>query len=305
VNIVFLGAGNRVTMAEHFIQSANSTGADIKFFSLENFLSIVPPIADVVEVINSPKFENDEFSKFMIDFCKSLRGETLVIPFMDGAVRNLGQQESVKGISFLATQDMGKVTDKLWLLEFCKTHQIPHPFFTGKRDNVVIKPRLGFGSSNIQVEAVADPIVSAAMINPDVVIQDFVEGSEVSLDSYFAQNGRYKAIARERLRVVGGEVMETSTRELSGEEREILEEVADKLTLRGPVNFQLIGKPSVLLEINPRFSGGSTASISAGWLGPEWLINEYLVKTGIDLGRSYSHVHVVRSRKDHIRRIDG
>ncbi len=71
------------------------------------------------------------------------------------------------------------------------------------------------------------------------------------------------------------------------------------------MNFQFIGKPSVLLEINPRFSGGSTASISAGWLGPEWLIKEYLMKTGIDLGSNYSHVHVVRSRKDHIRRSDG
>jgi carbamoyl-phosphate synthase large subunit len=136
------------------------------------------------------------------------------------------------------------------------------------------------------------------------LVQDFIEGNEVSLDVYVDRFGNSSSIARDRIRVSEGEVLETETRDLDSYEKKIVDALISEFELRGPINVQLIGDEKLVLEINPRFSGGSTASISAGWNAPNWLVSEYLFGREARLDANYRHVHVIRSRRDHLRRVE-
>jgi hypothetical protein len=62
-----------------------------------------------------------------------------------------------------------------------------------------------------------------------------------------------------------------------------------------------MGESSKILEINPRFGGGSTASIKAGWLANQWLVEEYcLGKSMTSPEPEFKHVEVIRAWKDYV-----
>ena len=128
-------------------------------------------------------------------------------------------------------------------------------------------------------------------------------GSETSIDVYVSKENIFCAIARDRIQISDGEVVETRTRNLTLDEYEIVNQLVQNTHLRGPINVQLIGTEKLLLDLNPRFSGGSTASIHAGWNAIRWLINEYLFENEIVFPSTFNHVHVIRSKRDHVRTI--
>jgi len=302
--VVLLGAGNRTTFAELLLKKlAVVFGKNFKILTIEGQSEVAPPIADLVEVVPGPAFESTEFVEF-IDQMQQKNSSGLYLPFMDSACRALANwalREKIDN-SFFGCPDAVSLTDKSLVQNYFDTLGFKTPIFTGSAEFSIVKPRFGFGSRNIS--KVLTSQLSDEHFDESMLVQDFIDGPEVSVDFYVSKESHIAGIARERIRVSDGEVMETRTRNMTEYEYELIRTLAQNFRTLGPINLQLIGNTPNVLEVNPRFSGGSTASIAAGWDAISWLIKEYLLGQAVHLKSEYQHVHVIRSRRDHIRRVN-
>lgn len=115
---------------------------------------------------------------------------------------------------------------------------------------------------------------------PDAIIQEFVPGTEYTLDVYAGYDGRPRCVVpRQRLEVRGGEVTKARTVRHAGiieVGRRVVEALDDCV---GLITVQLILTPQGrirVIEVNPRFGGGVPLAIHAGADFPRWLLAEWL-----------------------------
>ena len=131
---------------------------------------------------------------------------------------------------------------------------------------VVIKPVSGSGSRGVEIyESVAD-IPREKLHDPLLMIQEFAEGPEYSVDVMITQEGELKAaVPRLRMRTDSG-VSVTGKVELNQEVIDYVKKVIKKIGLTYMANVQVITCPAGprLIEINPRCSGGLSLVIAAG-----------------------------------------
>ena len=161
-----------------------------------------------------------------------------------------------RGIPFVRT----------WLPEELDREKLEYPVF--------LKPRSGRGS------------VGAFKINnrreldffleyvPDAVVQEFLTGTEYTIDVLADFAGHViSVVPRERMVVRAGVSDRGQTFRHSGLINLAIETV-EALELRGAANIQvkLQGDTAMIFEVNPRFSGGIPLTIAAGADFPGWLI---------------------------------
>jgi len=109
---------------------------------------------------------------------------------------------------------------------------------------------------------------------PDAVVQDYLEGTEFTVDVCADFDGRLIAVVpRERLVIRAG----VSDKGITRHNTEVIEfarHVAEGLNIVGPANIQCKwdGRSASLIEVNPRFSGGIPLTIEAGADFPSWLV---------------------------------
>lgn len=109
---------------------------------------------------------------------------------------------------------------------------------------------------------------------PDAVVQEFLAGTEYTIDVLADFEGRIiSVVPRERMVVRSGVSDRGRTFRHSGLIK-LAVEAAEALELRGAANIQvkLNGGDAVIFEVNPRFSGGIPLTIAAGADFPGWLI---------------------------------
>ena len=132
----------------------------------------------------------------------------------------------------------------------------------------IIKPRFGRGSRDIVVVNNSEELGNELKRrNHDVLVQEFVDGPEYTVDTLFDESLKPIAIVqRERLGIKSGVSVQGRTVKIKGID-EISREVAKEFNLAYASNIQMIvdndGVPKIT-EINPRFSGGMPLSIGAG-----------------------------------------
>ena len=299
--ILFLGAGRRFELVKFFLGIYSNFNSDLVYRSIESLNYGKPPVGDLIEVINGPKFESNVFNSFLVEHIKHNK-TVLIISCMDLASLTVSEFDwASKGVNYWGTKSAKRYIDKSCLYQWANSIDIGTPTFTGETDEVVVKPKIGFGSRGQAVLYKNDPRLLDYLQDPNWIVQDFVDGIEVSIDCYIARNRSFTSVARERVTVMGGEVMDTTTRNLSDPEFEIVNKVVAKSDLVGPVNIQLKGVNNTLLDINPRFSGGATASILSGWIAHQWLLQEYILGEDVVFPKGYESIFVTRSRRDHVR----
>ena len=289
---MLIGAGNRVEFINLAKRAASDLAIDLRIISVE--FSERVPIASKASVVSTPlQFRSVEFSEFLTD---RFSGDNfLVLPFMDSSVDAIYEAKS--NFKSPVGEDSVRVLDKAYLKSLCEKISISVPRNVSS-GSAHVRPIFGNGGIGISKTELSG---SGLLNHQTFLYEELLTGPEVSLDVYVFLDGTYSAIARDRLRIVGGEVQHTKTRDTSEIERDILEKLMASLELRGPLNIQLMGEEPRLLEINPRFGGGSTASIHAGWNAPNWLLQEYLLgRTLSETSPVFNHVEVVRAWKDYI-----
>jgi len=143
-----------------------------------------------------------------------------------------------------------------------------------------IKPRYGSASlGNYRVDDLEALRFWARRV-PDPVVQEFVPGTEYTLDVYAGLDGRVRCVVpRERLDVRSGEVQKARVvkqPELIDVGRRVVQSLGEVV---GVVTVQVIRQSTGrirVIEINPRFGGGAPLAIRAGADFPRWLMMERL-----------------------------
>jgi len=117
-------------------------------------------------------------------------------------------------------------------------------------------------------------LVTLDELLPDPVIQECIDGEEITMDVFSDWSGKpIITVPRKRLKVREGEVS-VGRVERNSELEQLCKALAKRLGTVGPINIQAIrSKNSIhITEINPRFGGGCPLNIAAGTTLAEWVI---------------------------------
>jgi hypothetical protein len=284
-NILFLGGGRRVELAHLF----QARGHDVFAYELSHDV----PVGDCdVGVILGVPWNNP----YLADHVAAARRQyeiDLVVPLDDRAACDYPV-----GGCYTAAQTC---YDKARFADFFRPdkHFTWYPFpVRGKP--AVIKPVHGHGSNGITFVDQWDGTTPAGM-----VVQKRIFGREFTVDAYFNKSGTFVgASPRLRIRVAGGEVVESKTVQADGL-NECVRQVGEDMGVNGPCCFQFIEDRETgcckVLEANCRLGGGATLSIEAGFDMVGWLVDEYVKGGCVQPGdkKARPDVYMTRSYRDH------
>jgi len=253
MNVLFVGAGKRVTMANLFKQRGH------KVFSYETSKNV--PISTTATVIEGLKWNDPNISQDINKTCDNNNIE-IAIPFQDEAVGICAHITKAKSMCRNETTAQICYNKQLFENYMLQTHPHLYPKVEDKAPKIY-KPIHGFGSRGL--------IRSQEYQNLDpkqYILQKCINGQEYSVDCYSNSSGKFiDGVPRKRLEVCCGEVTQSITTD-NPKLVEICETISNSLKLQGPSCFQFIidehQKPFVI-EINYRFGGGCTLSINAGF----------------------------------------
>ncbi len=304
INILFLGASKRVTLLEQFNKAANEVGVKLNMFSCEIKKDFYP-ISHLAEIMEGPKFSDQRFLSWL-DAAINSKNINIVIPNMDQATVALSYfKENFKKPDcwcVVSSYDLCvKMNDKLLADEFFKTNNIP-TFQNTSRYPKMVKAKLGYGAKGQYL--VNNPqelkLLQERINMSDYIVQDYKKGQESSVDIYKSPKfGLVGYVVRDRLVVSDGEVMDCLTRIPEGDEKKLIETVASIDGWEGCITLQYMkyfDNTFNVVEINPRFGGGSTCGIACGLDMPKYILLEYM-------GQNFDkpvirNLKMVRARRD-------
>jgi len=171
-----------------------------------------------------------------------------------------------KHVSYNFFKERGIPFARTWLPEELDLAKMKYPLF--------LKPRSGRGSVGAYQIRNRRELDFFLEYVPDAVIQEFLTGTEYTIDALADFDGRViSVVPRERMLVRSGVSDRGRTFHHPGLVKLAID-VAEALELRGAANIQvkLAGDKAVIFEVNPRFSGGIPLTIAAGADFPAWLI---------------------------------
>lgn len=280
MNVLFLGAGKRLSLLESFLRAGIAEDVDLKLFAVEG--SPLVPIAHVAEVLVGPSFSADDFEDFLLSAVRRHRID-LVLPNMDSATvalaamrEALDQEGCWAAVSDVAL--CSAMFDKAEASAWFSEHGVSQPSRNGFP--CIAKSRQGYGARDQFVARDAEALqafLGGAEPN-HYFVQAFLRGQEYTVDAYVDREGSTTAIlSRKRLEVRDGEV-EVSETHHNATLIEMSKRVLANRGWQGPITLQFIDGPdgAAIIEVNPRFGGGVTHAIHCGLDMPAWLIRERL-----------------------------
>jgi len=220
---------------------------------------------------------------------------SLVIPTIDDELPIFGKAksrfESVGVRVAISNERTGLIcNDKYQTYLFCKENDIAIPETVLASDlqprrgsfHAIVKPRFGRGSVNVYHVQTEEQLRVFANYVPDSIVQDFVEGTEFTVDVLSNFSGKViSAVPRERLVIRAGVTDKGITRKIPAV-MDFAVEIAERMQIVGASNIQCKydGQQVTLIEVNPRFSGGIPLTLAAGADFPSWLLQ---MTTGLDV----------------------
>ncbi len=143
-----------------------------------------------------------------------------------------------------------------------------------------LKPRMGSAGAGNYVVRNADELRVFGKCVEDPIVQEYVKGSEYTLDVYAGMDGEPRcAVPRKRLEVRTGEVSKgviVKNRAIMSVGNRVVKMLGE---CRGVVTVQCIvdcDQRIRVIEVNPRFGGGAPLAIHSGADFPKWILLEIL-----------------------------
>ena len=281
INILFLGGAKRVSFAEHLKLTGRQRGIEVAIFSYE--LEKTVPIGKVAEVLIGLKW-TDKNIYTDLENAIAKHDIHIILPFVDKAIEiaaNLREHTNafipVSSVEICRTM-FDKVLSSLWFDE----KGIPQPPKYQTKEEIrypaILKPRNGSASKGIIIAKKSNDLENVEWEN--YLVQEYIPNAvEYTVDCYVSQNGEPKSIVpRVRLETAAGEVVKTITTR-NEQLIAITGMILRSGEFRGPITIQFIADQNerhyYVMEINPRFGGGVIASIEAGSMVLEMLLDEY------------------------------
>lgn len=255
----------------------------------------------------------------VVSYCKENEIQ-LVIPTRDGELNFWSKNKSYfsENSILVAISDLVSVEncfDKFNFFNFCNNKSIPAiPTFLSINEadklNIkkwVVKERYGAGSKSIGINLSYEELATHAKNLENPIYQPYISGKEISADAYVSMKGEVVGVVlRTRDEVVNGESQVTTTFKDVKIEEQIIKALKN-FSFYGHIVLQaMIDENSKLhiIEINPRFGGASTLSISAGLNTFSWLMNEvrFGKKAVMQFNPINSNLRQIRFAQDYVTR---
>lgn len=290
MNILFVGAGKRATMASLFKQRG------FNIFSYETSYDL--PISSQSTIILGKKWKDPDIVSHIEQVCND-HAIQMVIPFQDEAIEICSKVTKAKSLCTNALA--ARICYDKFLFEQFMLQQFPNLY---PKDEVsypkIYKPMFGFSSRGIiKSEVYLDKMPQ------NYILQKCIMGDEYSVDCYSDANAKFiDGVPRKRLEVCCGEVVRSVT-ENKPELVELSRSIANTLKISGPSCFQYIIEKETdriyIMEINCRFGGGCTLSIQAGFDIISIIAAEYFGKQYEYIEKSWFHgKNMIRYYQDFI-----
>ena len=254
-------------------------------------------IAGDVDDLVAARFEADGFWKMpalsddivdtLIQGCLS-RGVDIVLPTRDGELDFWARHRNafaLAGIQLVVSDKpaVDRCRDKIAFARLGLEADLPIIPADTSPDTfgsvpLVVKERFGAGSRGIGLNLLPAAAREHARMLSEPIFQPFINGPEISIDSWISWKGEVAGVVlRRRDRVVAGESQVTTTFRDESLETQAVKVVA-ALGVYGPVVLQAIVVDGAInvIECNPRFGGASTASIAVGLDSLYWSLAEAL-----------------------------
>lgn len=283
MKILFLGASRLVSLLEEFQESARALGVPLQMYTFEDDQPWhAVGVVGLAQVVVAPRFTSEDFAPFIARFVEA-EDIDIVIPNIDRAtiaLSRLAEKLSELGVSVICSSEdvCVKMGDKKLADEVFRQQGLPVP--GSSNFPLIAKPREGASSRGIVRFNDEEERRFWASRNKEseYVLQEFIAGTEYSLDAYVSATGvTLGIVCRTRDIVAEGEVMVSRTQHVP-EAEAIAAQLLSWSKWRGPLTVQVMhdGEKPWLLECNPRFGSGVPLSIEAGLDIPSWILRERL-----------------------------
>lgn len=292
LSILFTCVGRRIELLEAFRRAAKKldikltiSGADINW--------IAPAIHRVDKPHIVPRITDRRHIPQLLKLVEKEKID-LIIPLIDSDLLSLTKARARferVGCQVLISDEgvIEACADKLLTYQMLTDARIDTPR-TWSSDEITkvkrhrfpyfLKPREGSAGVGLHRVDDADELRVFLKRGPEVIVQEFVDGVEHTLDVYAGYDGVPRCVVpRRRLEVRTGEVSKgviDKKPAIMDVGRRVVEALGG---CRGVITVQCIVTPKNrirVIEVNPRFGGGAPLSIRAGADFPRWIMAELL-----------------------------
>lgn len=283
-SVLITSASTKVLLVKEFKKALAEEKDKGKVFGIDSDpLSAALYFCD--EYTICPRLDSPEYLDFIEKLCieKKVR---LIVPTRDEDVLFLSKHKK-----YLEDRTSAKVmapdrevadicADKFEFFKFLQEHGLPAIMsWTYISDDIkypcILKPRTGAGARKFYVVKDEEKMRELICNIEDPIIQEYIEGTEYSIDYFSDLNGNYiSLVPRVRIKVISGE----SKVGITVNDQEIADlciSLGTKMKLIGHNVIQCFrtGLGEIkFVEVNPRFGGASNLSFASGRSTPLYLI---------------------------------
>jgi carbamoyl-phosphate synthase large subunit len=282
MNVLILSAAAKVLLVEAFQAAVADRGGRV-------FAADIAPDSAALHVADQglilPRSQEPGFIPALKRVCREHR-IGLVVPTRDAELPVLApwRNEFAAGgttIPVASADTIALCQDKRRFAAFCEAEGFPIARTYGSdvepaRFPIFIRPATGAGGVGARRVDDAEEWRNLGAERAGLIIQDFVEAEEYTVDTLMDLEGHpIQAVARRRLLVRGGEAQKSRVENVPALS-DLALALGARLRLVGHNVIQCFrdraGTPN-LIEVNPRFGGASNLSIVAGLDSPRRLVD--------------------------------
>jgi len=309
MNILITSVSNKVLLVEAFKNALATQSPEGKVIGIDtDKYSAALYFCD--DYMISPRLDREDFFDFIVDLCCTHKID-LIVPTRDQDVMFFSQH----GSALLKKHDMTILTPTLGTVEVCEDKYLFYKFLEEQKiptikswntisDKVrfpcVLKKMRGAGTELLLKIHHREKLEEEFSKTDNLIIQEYIEGTEYTIDYFSDLNAvPVSIVPRIRYKVVNGESKVGIT--VDDPELVLLSKKLGKaLGLIGHNIIQCFRTQTneiKILEVNPRYGGGSNLSFAAGANTPEFLL-QLLVNKPVSYSGYKSNLTMIRYSKD-------
>jgi carbamoyl-phosphate synthase large subunit len=217
-----------------------------------------------------PHGDDADYIEYVLRACNYHKID-IVIPSSDNEILNIGENRDILeslGCKILlpSNETLNICNNKRIFYERLADWGITHPKMYNILDvefPAIVKPEVGKGSTGVRK---VFNLTDTSYLLDDYVIQDFIAGDEYTVDILADKtSGIVAMVKRKRNAIESGLSVQAEVEEMSEEEQLVCSRLNTRLDMVGMYCVQYIKNNTgiYVLEINPRFGGGSVLSLKA------------------------------------------
>jgi carbamoyl-phosphate synthase large subunit len=276
VNILLTSVGRRMELVRAFKQAYSMLGVNGDLVAVD-CSPLAPALYETPIPYVVPRLDHPDYIPTLARICERHQIDA-VFPLIDPDIGSLSANQQVFSIlgTKLAVVDMkgvGIVRDKFKTAAFFLNLGLKTPASWAPKERlgkyqfpVFIKPRDGSSSKyTFKVES-AKHLEFFETYVPDPIIQEFIDGPEITVDVLNDMDGKFiTSVARRRIEVRSGEVLKGVT-VFNQQINDDCRKISESLAAPGPITVQCMiqGDEIYYTEINARFGGGAPLGIASG-----------------------------------------